>query len=65
MKYLDIKQPSHQLTKQSTKKSLINKISVRLLWLEFKSGNTLKLKAINYITTRLWIKLTDFAEKIK
>ena len=65
MKYLDIKQSSHQLTKQSTKKSLINKVSVRLLWLEFKSGNTLKLKAINYITTRLWIKLTDFAEKIK
>ena len=34
------------MTKQSTKKSLIDKISMRLLRLELKSDNTIKTKAI-------------------
>ena len=35
--------------KQSTKKPLINKISTRLLWLDFKSDNITKSKAIKVI----------------
>ena len=47
-----IKQPSNQLTKLSTKKSMINKISIRLLELEFKSENMLKSKAIKHIVKK-------------
>ena len=34
--------------KKSTKNTLINKISTRLLGLEFKSNNTIKSKALKY-----------------
>ena len=39
--------------KQSTKKTLINKISTRLLRLEFKSDNITKSKAINFIAKKI------------
>ena len=48
-----IKQSSNQLTKQSTKKSLIEKILMRLLTLEFESYNKLKSKAIKYIVKKI------------
>ena len=35
--------------KQSTKKTLINKTSMRLLGLEFKPDNTIKSKAMKFI----------------
>ena len=44
-----IKQSSDPLTKQSTKITLADKISMRLLGLEFKSDNTFKLEAIKHI----------------
>ena len=37
-----IKQSSNQLTKQSTKKSLIDKISMKLLGLDFNWGMLIK-----------------------
>ena len=46
MKYLDTL--NNQL-----KKTLINKISTRLLGLEFKSNNVIKLKAIKVIVKKL------------
>ena len=39
--------------KQSTKKALINKISIRLLGLEFKSDHTIKSKAKKYIVEKI------------
>ena len=39
--------------KQSSKKTLINKISTRLLGLEFKSDNTIKSKAIKFIVKKV------------
>ena len=39
--------------KQSTKKTLINKISRRLLGLEFKSDNIIKSKAIKGIVKKI------------
>ena len=41
------------MTKQSTKKSLIEKILMRLLTLEFESYNKLKSKAIKYIVKKI------------
>ena len=42
--------------KQSTKKTLINKISTRLLGLEFKSNNIIKSKAINLLLKNIgWL----------
>ena len=38
--------------KQSTKKTLINKLSTILLGLEFKSDNITKLKAIKFIVKK-------------
>ena len=38
--------------KQSTKKTLINKISTRLLGLEFESDNIIKSKAVKVITKK-------------
>ena len=46
MKYLDI-------IKQSIRKTLINKILTRLLWLEFKSDNILTSKAIKFIVEKI------------
>ena len=39
--------------KQSTKKTLINKISTRLLGLEFKSYNIIKLNAMNFFCEKM------------
>ena len=39
--------------KQSTKKTLINKISTRLLGLEFKSDNIIKSKAMKFIVKKI------------
>ena len=39
--------------KQSTKKTLINKLSTILLGLEFKSDNITKLKAIKFIVKKI------------
>ena len=47
-----IKQSSNHLTKQSTKKALSDKISMRILELEFKSKNMTKLKPIKYIVKK-------------
>ena len=47
-----IKQSSNQLTKQSTKKNLINKISMRLLGLEFKS-DMMKSKATQQVIKKI------------
>ena len=38
---------------QSTKKTLTNKISSRLLGLEFKSDNTIQYKAVKYIVKKI------------
>ena len=48
-----IKQLPNQQTKQSTKKTLIGNISMRLLGLKFKSDNTLKSKAMKYIAKNI------------
>ena len=50
---------SNQLTKQSTENSLIHKILIRLLRLEFKSSNMLKSKAVKYTVTKI---LPDYYE---
>ena len=39
--------------KQSTKKALINKISTRLLGLEFKSNNIIKSKAMKFFVKKI------------
>ena len=39
--------------KQSTKKTLINNISTRLLGLEFKSDNIIKSKAMKFIVKNI------------
>ena len=38
--------------KQSTKKTLVNKILTKLLQLEFKSDNKTKLKAIKFVVKK-------------
>ena len=48
-----IKPLPNQQTKQSTKKTLIGNISMRLLGLKFKSDNTLKSKAMKYIVKNI------------
>ena len=48
-----VKQSSNKLTKQSTKKTMIDKTSMRLLVLEFKSDNTLKAKDVKYIVKKI------------
>ena len=52
MKYLDIL--NNQLKKLSITK--INKMSTRLLRLEFKSGNITKSKAITFIVKKTLLK---------
>ena len=47
------KQSSNHSTKQSTKKALSDKISMRILELEFKSKNMTKPKAIKYIVKKI------------
>ena len=47
-----IKQSANHLTKQSTKKALSDKISMRILELEFKSKNMTKPKPIKYIVKK-------------
>ena len=53
--HLNIKQSSNQLINQQIKKTLIDKISMRLLGLEFKSDNTLKSKAIKHIVKKYYL----------
>ena len=45
MKYLD--------TKKSTKKSLIDELSNKLLGLEFKSNNSIKTKCLKYVVKKI------------
>ena len=54
-----IKQSSNQLNKQSTRKKMIDKISMRLLGLEIKSDDPLKAKSIKYIVKMI---LPDYEE---
>ena len=42
-----------KLTEKSTKKSLINDLSKRLLGLEFKSNNSIKTKCLKYIVKKI------------
>ena len=46
-----INQSSYQLTKQSTKKTQIDKVSIKSLGSETKSNN--KIKAIKYIAQKI------------
>ena len=57
-----IKQSSNKWTKQSTKKILIDKISMRLLRLGFKSDNVIKSKTIKYILKKI---LPDYAKILR
>ena len=45
--------------KQSTKKTLVNKISVRLLGLEFKWDNILKTKAMKFIVKKTCLIISN------
>ena len=49
----EIFRSSIQLCNQLTKDTVINKISMRLLRLEFKSDNTIKANAIKYIVEKI------------
>lgn len=54
-KYSDIFKTINELfknIKQSTKKTLMNKVSMKLLGLEFKSNNILKSKAMELIAKK-------------
>ena len=54
-KYSDIFKTINELLKnikQSTKKTLMNKVSMKLLGLEFKSNNILKSKAMELIAKK-------------
>ena len=41
-----------RLTEEATKKSLIDKISKRLLELEFKSNHSIKSRCLNYVVKK-------------
>ena len=45
--------------KKSTKKALLNKISIGLLGLEFKSENIIKLKAMKFIVKKLFLLISN------
>ena len=45
--------------KQSTKKALLNRISIRLLGLEFKSENIIKSKAMKFIVKKLFLLISN------
>ena len=45
--------------KQSTKETLINKISTSLLRLEFKSDNMIQSKAIKFIIKKYWFTISN------
>ena len=45
--------------KQSTNKALVNKISTRLLGLEFKSNNIIKSKAMKFIVKKYWLIINN------
>ena len=66
--FIHTKQSFNQLTKQLTKESWIDKVSMRLLELEFKSDNMTKSKSIKHIVKkdiiRLWVKSPDFTKSM-
>ena len=45
--------------KQSTKKALLNKISIGLLGLEFKLENIIKSKAMKFIVKKLFLLISN------
>ena len=51
--FLELSMKSLDIIKQSIRKTLINKILTRLLWLEFKSDNILISKAIKFIVEKI------------
>ena len=53
IKYLGIK----EVNKKLTKKSLIEKLSIRLLSLEFKSNDSIKTKCLRYAVKKILPKL--------
>ena len=49
----EIKEPIKKLTEESTKKSLIDELSNKLLRLEFKSNNSMKTKSLKYVVKKI------------
>ena len=48
-----IAESNKKLTKKSTKKSMIDRLSIRLLELEFKSNNSVKTECLKYIVRKV------------
>ena len=55
--YGHIKKSIKKLTEESTKKSLIDELSNKLLRLEFKSNNSLKTKCLKYVVKKILLTL--------
>ena len=51
--YRHIKKSTKKLTKESTKKSLMHELSNKLLRLEFKSNNSIKIKCLKYVVKHI------------
>ena len=49
-----IKKSTEKLTENSTKKSLIDELSNKLLRLEFKSNNSTKTKCLKYVLKKIF-----------
>ena len=58
--FRNIKQLPNESTKKSTKKTIIDKTSMRLLGIEFKSNNMTKSKTIKYVVKRILLILPDY-----
>ena len=52
-----IKESIKKLTENSTKTSLINELSNKLLSLEFKKNNSIKAKCLKYVVTKILTNL--------
>ena len=52
-----ITKSTKNLTEESTKKSLIDELSNKLLRLEFKSNNSIKTKCLNYVVIKILLTL--------
>ena len=48
-----ITKPNKKLAQESTKKSLIDELSNKLLRLEFKSDNSIKTKCLKYVVKKI------------
>ena len=58
-----MKESNKKLTEESTKKSLVDGLSNKLIRLEFKSNNSIKTKYLKYVVKKILPTLPKVQEK--